>query len=201
MKENQMFGQMEKAARLWLAGKEPRTLAQCAGVEFRDSCFRWCGFGKEALVTWPDCAVSWDEDGWLPLVALHYLNLADGTPLSGRYITFFQQKNGMVRGGGFDRQAEVWIRKNWGRLSLDAVEKICREVGGRILSGSADLLVEFLPLPRYPIRLNFWVGDEEFPASGRFLIDSSAEHYLSVEDSVALGESLLLKLEHQGGTR
>lgn len=53
-------------------------------------------------------------------------------------------------------------------------------------------------MPNYPVWLKIWFADDEFPASGRLLLDASAEHYLSIEDAVTVGE-LLLKLLLQGG--
>ena len=43
----------------------------------------------------------------------------------------------------------------------------------------------------YPVLLQVWFADEEFAPSGRLLLDSSASHYLTVEDAVVVGELLL----------
>ena len=40
--------------------------------------------------------------------------------------------------------------------------------------------------------------DEEFPASGRLLLDSSADHYLTIEDAVTVAEILLEKIGQEG---
>ena len=68
-------------------------------------------------------------------------------------------------------------------------------VGGRILKSNADLCAEFPFLPRYPVTLKLWLADDEFPVYGRLLLDSSAEHYLTIEDSVTVGNILLQMLE------
>lgn len=41
--------------------------------------------------------------------------------------------------------------------------------------------------------INIWFEDEEFPASGKMLLDGSADHYLTVEDAVTAG-TLVLEL-------
>ena len=56
---------------------------------------------------------------------------------------------------------------------------------------NADLCVKFQYLPRYPVWLKIWFSDEEFPASGRMLLDKNSEHYLSIEDAVTVGTLLL----------
>ena len=58
----------------------------------------------------------------------------------------------------------------------------------------ADLCAVFPVLPRYPVTLKIWFADEEFPASGKLFLQDHADHYLSVEDAVTVGEILLQKL-------
>ena len=43
--------------------------------------------------------------------------------------------------------------------------------------------------------MNLWFADDEFPGTGKLLIDSSAEYYLSVEDAVTVGMVLLEELK------
>lgn len=54
------------------------------------------------------------------------------------------------------------------------------ELGGRPL-GFGDASVEFLPLPRIPLTLILWLGDEEFPARADVLFDSSAEKQVPID--------------------
>lgn len=191
MKNNRMYEKMMRAARSWLDGKDPWQLAERAGVAFDGRQFRWNCLGTEITVSYPGYEIMPELSPWLPMVVLHYLNLADGTPLTGRWITFGQQKDGLIRGGGFDHLAETRIPQFLQSASLEEFAARCRHFGGIPVDGTADYSVVFTPMPRYPILLNLWMADEEFPASGKLLLDSSAEHYLTIEDSVALGETLL----------
>lgn len=50
-------------------------------------------------------------------------------------------------------------------------------------------------LPHYPVWLKIWLADEEFDASGKLMISKSADHYLTVEDAVTVGEILLSLLK------
>ena len=36
-----------------------------------------------------------------------------------------------------------------------------------------------------------WLADEEFPASGKLLLDTSADHYLMIEDAVSVGQIIM----------
>ena len=67
---------------------------------------------------------------WHALTLLHYLDLADGTPLLGKMMAFAQYPDGMVRGGGFDRRAELVIRRQLGLLPPEELRRRCAE--GRI---------------------------------------------------------------------
>jgi hypothetical protein len=49
-------------------------------------------------------------------------------------------------------------------------------------------------LPRIPLGLLVWRGDEEFHAAGKVLFDSSVSQYLPVEDIVVLAETVVWKL-------
>lgn len=194
-RENRMFDEMMKAARERLADRDPAVIAKNAKVEYSDGAFRFRSLGIPVTVSYPVCESKPQLNPWHELVILHYLDLADGTLLTGKSITFAQQKDGMVRGGGFDSKAESAISK----LDRDALKIRCAAMGGVEKKSNADYCVELPFLPMYPVTLNYWLADEDFPASGRLRLDSSAEHYLSIEDSVTVGEVILEKLISCGG--
>lgn len=45
--------------------------------------------------------------------------------------------------------------------------------------GRGDLSFQVWPLPRVPLSVVLWQGDEEVPAGGTLLFDSTARFYLS----------------------
>lgn len=186
-RENRMFDEMMKAARQRLADRDPAVIAKNANVAYSDGAFRFQSLGVSVTVGYPECEITPELPGWHALVILHYLDLADGTPVTGKTITFAQQKDGMVRGGGFDRKTESEISK----LDFGALKNRCAAWGGVEKKSNADYCVELPFLPMYPVTLNYWLADEDFLASGRLLLDSSAEHYLTIEDSVTVGEIIL----------
>lgn len=69
-----------------------------------------------------------------------------------------------------------------------------KALGGEKKQSKADLCVEIPFLPMYPITVNIWFADDEYPASGKILLDESADHYLTVEDAVAVGELILERI-------
>lgn len=189
--KNQMFHEMLKAAKARLSDRDPAVIAKNARAAYSGGVFSFTSLGIPVSVTYPACEITPDLDPWHQLVILHYLDLADGTPLTGEAIPFARQKEGMIRGGGFDRRAESVLS----RLDLETVKNRCAALGGIEKRTNVDYSAELPFLPMYPVMLNYWQADEEFPPSGRLLLDSSGEHYLTVEDSVTVGELLLEKLK------
>ena len=150
--------------------------------------------GQTVTVRLSDCTIQPPLSKWHALTLLHYLDLADGAPLTGRTITFSQYKDGLVRGGGLDRNAELIVRRDLGILPPEELERRCRSLGAELLPSNADFCARFDFAPRYPAWLKVWFADEEFLASGRLLLDESAPHYLTIEDAVTVGSLILDQL-------
>ena len=146
--KNQMYTEMQKAAKDRLKGKNPLDIAKKAGICFDGQVFRFHSLGQEIRVQYPDYEISPLLDDWYQLVILHYLAMADGSELSRRWIRFGEQKNGLIRGGGFDRRAECLIQQ-LGKRSPEKLKNSCLSLGGVEKEAKADLSVEFSFLPNY----------------------------------------------------
>ncbi len=194
--ENRAFLEMLGVAKGWLAGRKPLEIAEKTGILYEEESAQFCfrSFGEEIRVHYPDYAITPYVDEWQQLLFLHYMKLADGTPLTGRWITMGEVKDGLIRGGDFDRRCEEVIRRRVSAVSPDEFAQRCRRIGGSLKEGKADLTVQFDLLPRYPLLVKIWFADEEFPASGKLLLDESAGHYLTIEDAVTAGQVLMEKL-------
>ena len=113
---NRQYESMLTVARERLSRHAPEAIARRAGVTWDGGRLTLPSLGQTVTVTVPDFAVSPELDMWHALTLLHYLDLADGTPLLGKMMAFAQYPDGMVRGGGFDRRAELVIRRQLGLL-------------------------------------------------------------------------------------
>ena len=191
---NRQFERMLLSARERLAQHDPQDIAQKNGLRYTGAAFETQTFGQAITIHWPSLHITPPLSSWHTLTLLHYLDLADGTPLTGRTIPFSQHKDGLVRGGGFDQNAELIIRRDLGVLPASELERRCQSLGAQIQSSNADFCARFLFLPNYPLWLKIWFADEEFPASGRLLLDESAPHYLTIEDAVTVGSLILDRL-------
>ena len=193
-KADRQFENMRIVARERLLRHTPQEVSRKAGVRYEDGMYLVDTLGKTVSVRLPDCTVLPQLSNWHTLTLLHYLDLADGTPLTGRTITFSQYKDGLVRGGGLDRNAELIVRRDLGVLPREELARRCETLGAELLPSNADFCARFDFAPRYPVWLKVWFADEEFPASGRLLVDESAPSYLTIEDAVTVGALILDEL-------
>ena len=198
MAQDQMFSQMNQAARARLANRDPGEIARKAGIRYdgEAAVFHVPTMGMDVTIHYPDYSFTPELPDWHSLVILHYLDLADGYPLTGKEISFGQMKSGLVRGGGIDRKCELTIQSRQD-LNEEILTKICSRIGGKPVSTNADITYRIPFLPRFPLMLKIWLPDEDFPASGRLLPDSSADHYLTIEDAVTVAEILLEKMAEE----
>ena len=189
--ENRQFERMLEAARSRLLRHVPEEISEKAGARYENGAFWVRTLGRCVEVQWPAGKITPPVSKWHTLTLLHYLDLADGTPLTGRTITFSQYKDGLVRGGGLDRNTELIVRRDLGVLPREELARRCETLGAELLPSNADFCARFDFAPRYPVWLKVWFADEEFPASGRLLVDESAPNYLTIEDAVTVGSLIL----------
>ena len=197
--ENRAFQEMRKVAVARLMNRDVGKIAEHTKLTYdaRTGILSLSSLGQEVRIRCSDWEITPELDDWHHLMLLHYLDMADGSPLAGELIRFGDLPGGMVRGGGFDRDSEQILSRDWGTRPLRLVESACRALGGRIVPSNADLCAVFDLFPLYPMTLKLWFADEEMPGSGRLLLDKSASHFLSVEDAVTAGDLLLEKLSQQ----
>lgn len=194
--ENRAFQEMKKVAVERLRGKTVEQVAEKAGVLWKELGYLELeSLGQKLQIACPSWEVQEELEEWHTLLLLHYLEMADGTPLAGEWVTFGNLKDGLIRGTGFDRTADIELGKFLKGKDIEDLKKILGALGAGFVDGRADLSAELLMLPRYPLRLNIWMEDEEFPATGKLLVDKNADHYLTIEDAVTAGEVLLRRLK------
>ena len=189
--ENRQFARMMQTAQERLLRHVPEEISEKAGVRYENGVFWVRTLGRRVEIQWPAGKITPPVSTWHTLTLLHYLDLADGTPLSGRTITFSQYKDGLVRGGGLDRNTELIVRRDLGVLPREELARRCETLGAELLPSNADFCARFDFAPRYPVWLKVWFADEEFPTSGRILVDESAPNYLTIEDAVTVGSLIL----------
>jgi len=132
------------------------------------------GIGEEAK------HLSERHSEFLGLCLVNYLAGAMDIPQSGRLI-----KPESLKGGHhfFKTTHALPLAPIASRYDGDDGGFINKGVslGGRAITGMGDAAVEIRPLPRIPLTIILWFGDEEFPPRADLLFDSSAEFHLALD--------------------
>ena len=194
--KNRAFQEMQQVAVKRLKDRSGEDIAAKSGAVFhsKKNLLEVSSFHETVEIQLPEFCIHTDMDEWHHLILLHYLDMADGTESSQNLITFGNLKDGLIRGTKFDRTAEQKLENLLQDKNSEEIQKACKNLGAEFVETKADLCAVFPVLPRYPVTLKIWFADDEFPASGKIFLQSNADHYLSVEDAVTVGEILLQKL-------
>lgn len=125
------------------------------------------------------------------VLLLHYLITARGVPLSEEWITFREVPSGSFYYASFVKRAIVPLVRCFGeRPSL--LNEVSGAVG-QILDSPGDIALKVFGLPRVPVVLSLWKGDEEFPPEANVYLDRSISSYLSTEDIAYLSGAVVYK--------
>lgn len=188
-------------ARQTLKEKDPQRIAELSGALLRtdtQGTFFLLPFLQRTLtVSWPEGTVtvpegskelSLQEQGLI----LHYLVQAGGSPLTGRWITFREIPSGEFYYSAFVKRAKDPLVAAFGSKPRRLIEVAARLGGEERTEGDAS--VYFQVLPRIPLCLILWAGDEEFPPDGNILFDANISDYLSAEDVAVLAGMVIYPL-------
>lgn len=191
LESNRQYTLMLDAVRQRLKGSDPVHLSVLTGFHWSGTSFETETLGKPIHISWPDCRIMPAVDLWHDLTILQYLANTQGTALTGKFISMSEFcSGGMARGTSFDRENDRTI-SCIGQFPASSIREAASRLGGIELPGKSDLAFHFSFLPRIPVILNLWLADEEFPASGKVLFDSSAEQDLQVEAAGTVSGVLL----------
>jgi hypothetical protein len=162
-------------------------------------------FGAPHLVTHPAGEVlakprtsRQQEDGARPahpsvtIVLIHYLLHADGARPAGEWLAFRELPDALFYAQAFAGHAESALAEKFGR-DLAGFRQASVAQGGLPLD-LADAAYSFAALPRLPLAVLLWEGDDEFPGQARILFDANAGRQLPTEDLSGIGDWLAHRL-------
>ena len=183
--------------------QQPGLIAERSGVPYLTF---GPGRGELHIPLWEDvCILSFPEligynnhDDQLPdfqqALLLYYLITADGAPITNKWVSFADLPDGRMYNAAFQGYSGDEVVKAFGP-DLVVFRSACLIAGGKPVDiGSASFT--FQALPRLPLMITYWLGDEDFPSSCKILFDESASHYLPIDACAILGSMLVRKLSH-----
>jgi hypothetical protein len=189
-------------ARQQFARSDPIRMAALADVpylheETPSGFFAIRFLGAEHEVLWPEgdarqVAVSSPADITAHILLLHYLLMADGTPMANQWIAFRRLPGGMGYDAAFQGRADRRLVQRFGsdRSAFEAAAQALE--GERLAFGDASYSFRVLPSLWLAAVLN--LADDELPAEASVLFDGAANHYLPTEDLAVLGGTLAGRL-------
>ncbi len=184
--------------RMELRRKSPTALANQTGSQWvpdgsEGGFFHLKLWDKPIIVTYPDGLVFRAEvkEPSSPMeqaLLLYYFTIADGAPLQGNWISFSELPNGKFYNQAFQGYTGNEICRTF-KNDLRAFEAAAEKLGGES-QDLGDLSYRFLALPRVPLVVVYWVGDDDFPSSAQVLFDGSAGRYLTTDAFAILGSTI-----------
>jgi hypothetical protein len=184
-----------------LSSKEPTTLAARSGTRLEQVPSQETGLvfhllGEELKLCLPEYEIlsrtGHPPNESLQLLALYYFAMADGTPISGRWISFAELPDGRFYNPAFQSYTGAELARTFG-TDLPVLEQAASRLKGTA-QPLGDRAYAFNALPRLPMLLIYWTGDEDFPPSCQLLFDACAPHYLPTDGCAILGSLLTRRL-------
>ena len=148
-------------------------------------------------IRFPDIEIIYHESDeevplWSKILILHYLIKSKGYSLRGEWINFRQVPGGASYYPAFVKRSQKPLLDFFGNR-LELLEKAANALGGE-RTHYGDRAVMIPTLPRVPIVLVFWSGDEEFQTEASILFDTTIPTYLPTEDIAVLSQQTVFKL-------
>ncbi len=197
LNDNLPYQNMLAAARERLRGRDISVAAARAGLEYdpESGTIDFVSFGERGRLYLPDWRVEGDFTVWQHIAVLQILEAPDMPPI-GEWVSIRELEPGAAsRGESFDRKINAFAANRLGKYPEETIRRACLRLGGELTKyRSADLSAVFHFLPTYPYLFNLWLADEEFPASGKVLIDAAAGRSLGLEAAGTMAELLADKL-------
>ncbi|MFZ0447918.1 MAG: DUF3786 domain-containing protein [Desulfatiglandaceae bacterium] len=174
-----------------LEGENPKRIADRSGAVFQED-----GEGlitlvlpflnRDIAISWPELEFSFKSTGEeVPIqqqvLIFHYLNGAKGAKVKGEWVAYQEVPDGKFYLDAFLRRAKIPLVNAFGKQP-EKLLPVTREVYGARPLDHGDHSVVVQALPRVPVALILWEGDDEFPPEGNLLFDRSISKILSAED-------------------
>jgi Domain of unknown function (DUF3786) len=126
------------------------------------------------------------------IIVLHYLLTARGESVGNNFVTFREVPGGVFYYPAFLKRARDPLVRIFGG-EPEQLLRCSRHLGAES-ANLGDASVRLVPLPRVPLTLVLWKGDEEFAPEATVLFDRSVGSYLPPEDIAMLSGMVVYRL-------
>ncbi len=126
------------------------------------------------------------------VLILHYMLGCSARKIAGNWIAYREIPGAAFYFSAFVQRAIDPLKKVFGTNADGIIKPALALKGTAIEPGDAGF--EFSILPKTPMQLILWEGDDEFPAEANILFDKTAGEILSPEDAAWLAGMLVYRL-------
>ena len=172
-----------------LAALDPADVCRRSTAEWDDatSTYRLKVLCRTAVVDAAGRSVTWAEGSnagasltlELALAALFFLIKAEVCEPSGEWVSEKQLEGGLYLFQGTHQLPLQLISTRFGD-DREGFLASGAALGGRPVEGG-DAAIELPALPRVPVLVQLWRGDDEFPAEAKMLFDSTIDRHLPLD--------------------
>jgi hypothetical protein len=190
-------------AKASLADANPKRIADRSGARFRVDADGAASMvlrflDREVSLAWPDLEASVQGTGEMipiqqQIILLHYLKGALEAKPAHQWIAYQEIPDGKFYLDAFLRRARNPMVQSFGE-NPELLVRLATEIYDATSSDMGDHSVVLKPLPKVPVALVLWRGDDEFPPEGNILFDRSITDIFSAEDVAWLAGMVIYPL-------
>jgi len=133
---------------------------------------------------------------WVTIPLLSYILHCSDIPLSGKWVSFRELKQGKMWEGLFGQQCEIPL-KRLADTHTDLFETLIEVFNGKKIENhyQSDISLVLYPLPKVPILICYWKPDDNMDSELHLFFDSSSIYNINIEGIYALGTGLVRMFE------
>ena len=153
-------------------------------------------WGETIDLDFPELVARREALGPLPLpfqaLLMFYLATTDGLASAGEWVSFSDLPGGRMYAQAFQGYSGHVLTRTFGE-DVAAFQSACLKVGG-VPVELGDAAFAFAGLPRVPLMVTYWQGEDEIPSTAQVLFDRSATHHLPVDVCAIMGSMLVSRI-------
>ncbi len=132
---------------------------------------------------------------YVRILLYNYLVRGGGPMPTGRWVPIERLPGALSKGPELQAVCEARVAAACQETGLEALAEACRRAGGtQIEAGNADLACRFMGLPKVPLLLLIWEGDQDFPPRAKLLMDETVADHLDADSLLVLAELMTDKI-------
>ncbi|MBI5664389.1 MAG: DUF3786 domain-containing protein [Nitrospirae bacterium] len=129
------------------------------------------------------------------LLILMYIKQAGSGVPAGKWAAFREFKDGLIRSESFHGACEIPLAKMFEGSREGTIKRLTAIGAEKVKGFSTEHSYVIYALPKLPLLVLLWPGDEEFGADCKILLDSTATVFLDVEALLYLGMALVRNIK------